>query len=275
MNLQTTKKLSNGAEIPVLGLGVFRSKDGQETSNAVRWAIEAGYIHIDTAKIYGNEASVGQGVRDSGIAREKLCVTTKLWNDDMRANRQLQAIDESLKALGMEYVDLYLIHWPVENYVESWKAMEKILASGKARSIGVSNFQPHHLDTLMAQSEVMPVVNQVEMHPYLTQEDLRRYSGEKGIAVQSWSPLGGQGGNVLDDAKIKEIADKYGKSPAQVIIRWDLQHGVITIPKSVHKERIIENADVFNFQLSDADMAAIDSLNKNSRVGPDPDNFDF
>ncbi len=275
MNLQTTKKLSNGAEIPVLGLGVFRSKDGQETSNAVRWAIEAGYIHIDTAKIYGNEASVGQGVRDSGIAREKLFVTTKLWNDDMRANRQLQAIDESLKALGMEYVDLYLIHWPVENYVESWKAMEKILASGKARSIGVSNFQPHHLETLMAQSEVMPVVNQVEMHPYLTQEDLRRYSGEKGIAVQSWSPLGGQGGNVLDDAKIKEIADKYGKSPAQVIIRWDLQHGVITIPKSVHKERIIENADVFNFQLSDADMAAIDSLNKNSRVGPDPDNFDF
>jgi Aldo/keto reductases, related to diketogulonate reductase len=275
MNLHTTKKLNNGVEIPILGLGVFRSKDGKETSDAVRWAIEAGYTHIDTAKIYENEASVGQGVRDSGIAREKLFVTTKLWNDDMRKNRQLQAIDNSLKALGMEYVDMYLIHWPVENYVESWAAMEKIFASGKARAIGVSNFQPHHLDTLLKQAKTKPVVNQIELHPYLTQETLRRYCAEKDIAVQAWSPLGGQGGNVLAAAKIAEIAKKHGKSPAQVVIRWDLQHGVITIPKSVHKERIGENAGVFDFQLSDAEMTTIESLNKNARVGPDPDNFDF
>lgn len=275
MDINTTKKLNNGIEIPMFGLGVFRSKDGSETANAVRWAIEAGYTHIDTAKIYANEASVGQGVRDSGVAREKLFVTTKLWNDDMRANRQLQAIDDSLKALAMDYIDMYLIHWPVENYVESWAAIEKILASGKARSIGVSNFQPHHLDTLLKQAATKPVVNQIEMHPYLSQETLRQYCEAKGIAVQAWSPLGGQGGNVLADAKIAEIAAKHGKTPAQVVIRWDLQHGVITIPKSVHKERISENADVFDFELSSAEMSAIDSLNKNTRVGPDPDNFNF
>lgn len=275
MDIKTTKKLNNGTEIPCLGLGVFQSPDGSETSNAVRWAIEAGYIHIDTAKIYNNEKSVGQGVRDSGVAQEKLFITTKLWNNDMRANRQQQAFEESLRLLGMEYVDLYLIHWPVKNYLESWKAMEKIYASGKAKAIGVSNFQPHHLDTLISNSEIVPAVNQIELHPHLTQEPLRKYCAGKGIAIEAWSPIGGQGGNLLSEPVLKDIAAKHGKSPAQVVIRWDLQSDIITIPKSVHQARIKENGSIYDFELSKDEIAAIDKLNKNKRVGPDPDNFNF
>lgn len=275
MDIKTTKKLNNGTEIPCLGLGVFQSPDGPETSNAVRWAIEAGYIHIDTAKIYENEKSVGQGVRDSGVPREKLFITTKLWNNDMRANRQQEAFETSLKLLGMDYIDLYLIHWPVENYVESWKIMEKIYASGKAKAIGVSNFHPHHLDNLLANSTIVPAVNQVELHPRLSQEPLRKYCAEKGIAIEAWSPIGGQGGDLLSEPVLKNIAAKHGKSPAQVVIRWDLQSGIITIPKSVHQARIKENCSVFDFELSKDEIAAIDKLNKNQRVGPNPDKFDF
>ncbi|MCD8139384.1 MAG: aldo/keto reductase [Planctomycetaceae bacterium] len=275
MDITTTTHIADTVDIPNLGLGVFRSPDGKPTADAVRWAIEAGYRHIDTARIYGNEKSVGQGVRDSGVPREQLFITTKLWNDDMRAGRQLQAIDASLKDLGMDYVDLYLIHWPVENYVESWTAMEKILASGKARSIGVSNFKEHHLDTLLEEAGVVPAINQVELHPFLTQEPLRRYCRAKGIAVEAWSPLGGQGGNVLQDKTIAELGKKYGKSPAQVVIRWHLQHGIVTIPKSVHEARIKENCDVFDFEISAEDMKRIDALNTDTRVGSDPDNFDF
>ena len=275
MDIRSTTKLNNGVEIPCLGLGVFLSPEGAETTNAVRWAIEAGYIHIDTARIYENEKSVGQGIRDSGIARDKLFVTTKLWNDDMRKGRQMQAIDESLKDLGLDYVDLYLIHWPVENFVESWKCMEKILASGKTRAIGVSNFQIHHLDTLLPQAEIVPALNQIELHPRLTQEPLRKYCAGKGIAVEAWSPLGGKGARMLDTPEIKEIAKKHRKTPAQIIIRWDLQHGIIVIPKSVHQERIVENCGVFDFELSPDDMKIIDSLNQNTRVGADPDNFNF
>ncbi len=275
MDITTTTHISDSVDIPNFGLGVFRSPDGKPTADAVRWAIEAGYRHIDTARIYGNEKSVGQGVRDSGIARDKLFITTKLWNDDMRAGRQLQAIDDSLKDLGMDYVDLYLIHWPVENYVQSWVAMEKILASGKARAIGVSNFKEHHLDTLLEEAGIVPAINQVELHPFLTQEPLRRYCASKGIAVEAWSPLGGQGGNVLQDKTIAEIGKKYGKTPAQVVIRWDLQHGIVTIPKSVHEARIKENCDVFDFEISAEDMKRIDALNTNTRVGSDPDNFNF
>lgn len=275
MDITTTKKLNNGVEMPIFGLGVFQSPEGSETVNAVRWAIEAGYIHIDTAKIYENEKSVGQGVRDSGVAREKLFVTTKLWNADMRAHKQMEAIDNSLKALAMDYVDLYLIHWPVENYLESWKAMEKILASGKARAVGVSNFQIHHLDDVLSKTDIVPAVNQIELHPFLTQEPLRKHCREKGIAVEAWSPLGGQGGNVLSDPTVKKIAEKVGKSPAQVVIRWDLQSDIITIPKSVHQNRIKENSDIFDFELTADDMKALDSLNADKRVGPDPDNFNF
>jgi diketogulonate reductase-like aldo/keto reductase len=275
MDIKSTRKLNNGVDIPCLGLGVFQSPEGPETSNAVRWAIEAGYIHIDTAKIYGNEKSVGEGVRAGGVAREKLFITTKLWNGDMRANRQEQAFEESLKALGMDYVDLYLIHWPVENYLESWKAMEKIYAGGKARAIGVSNFQTHHLDKLLAQAKVVPAVNQIELHPRLTQEPLRRYCADKGIAIEAWSPIGGQGGNLLSDPVLKDIAAKHGKTPAQVVIRWDLQSDIITFPKSVHQARIKENCSVFDFELSADEIKAIDKLNRNQRVGADPDNFSF
>ena len=275
MDITTCKKLNNGVEIPYLGLGVFRSAEGKETADAVRWAIEAGYTHIDTAKVYANEKSVGQGVRDSGMQRETLFVTTKLWNDDMRASRQQEAFEESLKALGMDYVDLYLVHWPVTNYRESWKAMEKIYASGKAKAIGVSNFQIHHLDDLLANSEVVPALNQIELHPRLTQEALRSYCEKKGIAIEAWSPLGGEGNDIMADPAIKAIAAKHGKSPAQVIIRWNLQLGIITIPKSVRKERIADNCNVYDFELTKDDVAAINALNQDKRHGPDPDNFNF
>ncbi|MDR2392380.1 MAG: aldo/keto reductase, partial [Planctomycetota bacterium] len=246
-----------------------------ETENAVRWAIEAGYVHIDTAKIYGNEKGVGNGIRASGANRKDLFVTTKLWNDDMRANRQIEAFEESLKLLGFDYVDLYLIHWPVENFVASWKTMETIYASGRARAIGVSNFQTRHLDAVLASAKVVPAVNQVELHPYLTQEPLRKYCAGKGIAVQAWSPIGGQGNDLLNNALLKEIGDRYGKTPAQVVIRWHLQLGVIVIPKSVRRERIRENCAVFDFELSPGEIAAIGGLNINRRNGSDPDNFSF
>lgn len=275
MDIRSTKKLNNGVEIPYFGLGVFRSAEGPETANAVKWAIEAGYIHIDTAAIYGNEKSTGEGVRAGGVPREKLFITTKLWNDDMRGGRQMQAIDESLKRLQLDYVDLYLIHWPVENFVESWKCMEKIYKSGKAKAIGVSNFQTHHLDKLLAEAEIVPALNQIELHPYLTQEPLRKYCEGKGIAVQAWSPIGGQGNDLLANPVLGKIAAKYGKSPAQVVIRWDLQLGIITIPKSIRKERIIENCSVYDFELTADEIAAISNLNKNERNGADPDNFDF
>lgn len=277
MNKTTTLQLNNGITMPMLGLGVFRSAEGKETADAVRWALEAGYIHIDTARIYRNEKSVGQGIRDSGVRREDIFVTTKLWNDDMRAHAQLNAIDASLKDLGLEYVDLYLIHWPVENFVESWHAMEKILAAGKARAIGVSNFKEHHLNTLLSQSEVVPAVNQIELHPYLTQEPVRQYCQEKGIIVEAWSPLGGLHGNgsVLAEPVVTELAHKYGKSPAQIVIRWDLQNGIVTIPKSVHKERIIQNGDIYDFELTSEELQKITALNKNQRFGSDPDTFDF
>ncbi|MDR1533743.1 MAG: aldo/keto reductase, partial [Planctomycetota bacterium] len=260
MDIASKIKLNNGVEIPRLGLGVFRTPEGPETVDSVRWAIEAGYIHIDTAKIYGNEKSVGEGVKNGGIAREKLFVTTKLWNADMRAGRQLQAFDESLKLLGMDYVDLYLIHWPVENYPDSWRAMEKIYASGKARAVGVSNFQIHHLEKLLGQSEVVPAVNQVELHPYLTQEPLRKYCAEKGIAVQAWSPLGGQGNDLLKNPLLTELGARHGKTPAQIVIRWHLQQDIIAIPKSVRKERIRENREVYDFQLTEEEIAGLGKL---------------
>lgn len=275
MNIKTTKRLNNGVEMPYLGLGVYLAEVGDATANAVRWAIADGYVHIDTARVYGNEKSVGEGVRASAVDRDDLFVTTKLWNGDMRSNRQQAAFEDSLRDLGMDYVDLYLIHWPVENYLKSWAVMEEIYDSGKARAIGVSNFQQHHLDKLLDQARIVPVVNQVELHPYFNQRALRDYCAEREIAIEAWSPLGGQGGNVMDDAVIKRIAAAHGKTPAQVIVRWDLQHGIITIPKSVHRDRIKQNSDVFDFQLSDEEMAAIDKLDRNTRVGPDPDNFDF
>ncbi len=276
INLQSTKKLNNGVEIPRIGLGVFRAKDGNETSNAVKWALEAGYRHIDTAAIYGNEESVGKGMKESGVPRKDIFLTTKLWNDDMRAGKQREAFEKSLKRLGTDYVDLYLIHWPVkEKYVESWLVMEKLYKEGHICAIGVSNFMPHHLDTLMEEATMVPAVNQVECHPRLTHVALKAKCDKLGIAFESWSPLGGQGGNLLTDAKLSEIGQKYGKTNAQVMLRWHLQSDFIVIPKSVHKDRIAANIDLYDFALTAEDMSAIGAMNTDHHFGAHPDTFNF
>ncbi|ATW26831.1 aldo/keto reductase [Candidatus Formimonas warabiya] len=276
MDIHTSKKLNNGVAIPFFGLGVFQSKAGDETAHAVRWAIEAGYRHIDTAAIYQNEESVRRGIVESGVPREQIFLTTKLWNGDMRKGRQREAFENSLKLLGTDYVDLYLIHWPVPGkYKKSWKVLEELYHSGRVRAIGVSNFHQHHLDDLLADAKVLPAVNQVECHPRLSQEPLMAYCQKLNIAFEAWSPLGGTGGDLLQDERLKKIGAKYHKTPAQVVLRWDLQRGMITIPKSVHQDRIIANTDIYDFELTPEDMAAINGMNENRRVGADPDNFDF
>lgn len=274
MNLQSTRTLNNGIEMPWLGFGVWKIDD-DNTAQSVQWAIEAGYRHIDTAAIYGNEQGVGKGVHNSGIPREQLFITTKLWNEDIRAGREMQAFEESLKKLAMDYVDLYLIHWPVENFQRSWKVMEDILASGRAKAIGVCNFQPHHLDTLLADARVIPAINQIESHPYLTQQPLLKYCADKGIACQAWSPLGGSGAPLLEDEKIIELAQKHSKTPAQIVLRWDLQRQVTPLIKSANQQRIKSNTELYDFSLSEEEMAVLNGLNQNKRFGPDPENFDF
>jgi len=274
MNLTSTVTLNNQVKMPQLGFGVFKSAEGKETYQAVRWALEAGYRHIDTAMIYGNEESVGKAIHDSSIPRAEIFLTTKLWNDDMRKDRQEKAFQESLDRLQVDYVDLYLIHWPVaEKFHETWKIMEKIYRTGKARAIGVSNFQQHHLETILADAVIVPAVNQVELNPQLSQVPLFDFCTGKGILMEAWSPLGG--GELVSDPRLAEIGAKYQKSAVQVILRWDLQRGIITIPKSVHKDRIINNTKIFDFELSAQDMAAINSLNQDKRTGADPDTFDF
>ncbi|PTL79277.1 aldo/keto reductase [Vitiosangium sp. GDMCC 1.1324] len=269
LNLQSTVKLNNGVEIPRLGLGVFRAPRGEVTRQAVRAALAAGYRHIDTARIYGNERDVGAAVRESALPREDIFVTTKLWNEDQGYDSTLRACERSLKDLGLEYVDLYLVHWPVPGRrLESWRAMEKLLAEGKCRAIGVSNFLEHHLDQLLAHSQVVPAVNQVEQHPFLHQPSLLRYCASKGIAVEAYSPL--TKGLRLGDPRVVEIARKYGKSPAQVLIRWCLEHDLVVIPKSVHEERIRENANVFDFSLSPEDLRRLDAMNEDLYTGWDP-----
>ncbi|MBN2910327.1 aldo/keto reductase [Polycladomyces sp. WAk] len=260
--------------MPWLGLGVWRAQEGGEVENAVKTAIRIGYRSIDTAAMYGNEAGVGRAVRESGVRREELFITTKVWNTDQGYDSTLAAFEASLQRLGIDYVDLYLIHWPVAGkYKETWKALEKIYRDGRARAIGVSNFQVHHLEDLMADAEIKPMVNQVEFHPYLTQVELREYCSQHGIQVEAWRPL--MKGEVANVPEIRELAVKYGKTPAQIVLRWNLQHGVVTIPKSVSESRIRENANLFDFELSQEDMAKLDGLNRNQRFGPDPDNFDF
>lgn len=265
--------LNNGTRMPWLGLGVFQMSD-DEARQACLHALGAGYRSLDTAAVYRNEAGVGQALRETDIPREDLFVTTKLWNDDQRANRALDAFGESLDRLGTDYVDLYLVHWPVrEHIVGTWKEMEKIYASGRAKAIGVSNFLPHHLENLLAGAEVVPAVNQVEFHPYLVQPELLRFCKEHGIVVEAWSPL--MQGAVAREETFSALAEKYGKTPAQIVLRWDLQHGVVTIPKSVRSARIQENAGIFDFELSDADMRTLDELDQTRRLGPDPDTFSF
>lgn len=277
-HLQDTTTLHNGIKMPWLGLGVFKVGEGPDAINSVRMAIKNGYRSIDTAAIYGNEEGVGQGIREglaeAGISREELFVTSKVWNSDLGYESTLEAYETSLKKLGLDYLDLYLIHWPVEGkYKEAWRALETIYKEGRVKAIGVSNFHIHHLNDLLADAEIKPMVDQVEYHPLLSQTELKAFCREQGIQLEAWSPLAQ--GQLLDNEALKEIACRYGKSVAQVIIRWDLQNGVVTIPKSIKEHRIIENADVFDFELSDEDMKTIDGMNQNHRVGPDPDNFDF
>lgn len=266
-------KLNNGVSMPWLGLGVWKTKEGDEVIGAVKSAIAAGYRSIDTAAVYGNEQGVGQGIREGGVPREELFITTKVWNSEQGYESTLKAYEESRKKLGLERLDLYLVHWPVKGkYRETWKALVHLYNEGYVRAIGVSNFQIHHLRDIIEDTGVVPAVNQVEYHPLLTQVELLAFCREQGVQMEAWSPL--MQGN-LDQPVLQQLAKKHGKTPAQIVIRWDIQNGVVTIPKSVRAERIRENADVFDFELSPEDMAAINSLNRNQRFGADPDNFNF
>ncbi|WP_342410108.1 aldo/keto reductase [Paenibacillus sp. FSL R10-2778] len=265
--------LNDGVTMPWLGLGVYKTKDGEEVIHAVKTAVELGYRSIDTAAGYNNEEGVGQAIRDCGVARDELFITTKVRNPDQGYESTLKAFEDSRRKLGLDYLDLYLIHWPVAGkYRETWKALIHLQKEGLIKSIGVSNFQVHHLKDIIEDTGVVPVVNQVEFHPLLTQRELLKYANEQGIQLEAWSPL--MQGN-LDLPLLNELAEKYGKTPAQVVLRWDLQQGVITIPKSVQADRIKENAGFFDFTLSDEDVKAIEGLNKDHRFGPDPDNFNF
>jgi len=265
--------LNNGVTMPWLGLGVWKTKEGEEVIQSVKSAIAAGYRSIDTAAIYGNEEGVGQAIRESGVSRDELFITTKVWNDDQGYEQTLQAFETSRKKLGLDFLDLYLVHWPgKDKYLDTWKALIHLQKEGLVRSIGVSNFQIRHLQHIIEDTGVVPVVNQVELHPLLSQKELLSYARENGIVLEAWSPL--MQGN-LDQPKLVEIAEKYGKTVAQVILRWDIQNGVIVIPKSVKEHRIRENAGIFDFELSAEDMAVIDGLNQNKRFGSNPDEFLF
>lgn len=273
-SLQDTTTLHNGVKMPWLGLGVYKVQEGEEVIHAVKIALQNGYRSIDTAAFYENEEGVGKAIKDSGVPREELFITTKVWNTDQGFDSTLRAFEKSIEKLGLDYIDLYLIHWPVAGkYKDTWKALEKLYKDGRVRAIGVSNFHIHHLQDLLSTAEIKPMVNQVELHPNLTQKELLAFCKQEGIQLEAWSPL--KRGRLKDDPVIAEIAEKYQKTIAQVILRWDLQTGVITIPKSVNSKRIIENSDVFDFELSDEEMKRIDELNKNERTGSDPDNFNF
>nr|WP_318614357.1 aldo/keto reductase [Sporosarcina sp. YIM B06819] len=273
-NLQSTTSLHNGVKMPWLGLGVFKVEEGKELVNAVKTAIAHGYRSIDTAAIYGNEAGVGQGIREANVARKDLFVTSKVWNSELGYEATIAAYEESLRKLELDYLDLYLIHWPVAGkYKEAWQALETLYKEGRVKAIGVSNFQIHHLEDLMTDANIKPMVNQVEYHPRLTQKELQAFCRQHAIQLEAWAPL--MQGQLLDNAELQDIASKHGKSVAQIILRWDLQNGVVTIPKSTKAHRIAENATVFDFELTTEEMNRMDSLNENHRVGPDPDHFDF
>ena len=269
--------LNSGRTIPQFGFGVFLISPA-DIAEAVTKALEAGYRHIDTAQGYGNEKEVGEAIAKSGLDRGDVFVTSKLSNADHRPDDARHAFYRSVSALGCEYIDLFLIHWPLPtrydgDYVSTWQTLEEFYRDGRARSIGVSNFQPHHLRRLDAECEVPPAVNQIEVHPYLTQAEVRAYCAEHRIAVEAWSPLA-RGGELLSEPAIVSIAGRVGKSPAQVVLRWHIERGDIVFPKSVTPSRIKENIDIFDFELSAEDVAAISALNRNQRTGPDPDTFD-
>lgn len=268
-------RLNNGVEIPQLGYGVFQVPP-PDTAGVVAEALKAGYRHIDTAQMYGNEKGVGQAIAESDIDRADLFITSKLNNDKHGRDKALRGFDGTLDALGLDTIDLFLIHWPMPAqglFVETWQALEEVYREGRARAIGVSNFTPHHLGRLAAETQVVPALDQVELHPFFTQAAQRAYDADHEIATEAWSPIGGQGGSVLHDPTIATLAEKYGKSPAQVVLRWHIQLGNVVIPKSVTPARIAENIDIFDFELDAEDVTTVSALNKDDRVGPDPDKF--
>ena len=266
--------LNNGVEIPQLGFGVFKIPP-EETRQAVLRALGVGYRHIDTAKLYDNETAVGAAVRESGLVREEIFVTTKLWNSDQGYDATLRAFDASMERLGLETLDMYLVHWPTparDKYVETWRAMEKLYVDGRIRAIGVSNFQPDHLRRLLDKSSVVPVINQIELHPYLQQNEARKAHDELGVLTEAWGPLA-RGRSLLEDPVITGLADKHGRTPAQVVLRWHIELGNVVIPKSVTPSRMQDNFDIFDFALDEEDVAAVAALDRGGRTGPDPDKF--
>jgi diketogulonate reductase-like aldo/keto reductase len=272
-----TLTLNNGVAIPQVGLGVFQTKEGAEVERAVHAALDVGYRLIDTAAIYGNEVGVGKAIKASGLPREEVFITTKLWNAHHAYDDALRAFDESLAKLDCGYIDLYLIHWPLPmegKFTQAWKALEHLYASQRVRAIGVSNFKPHHLDEVLQGANVVPAVNQIELHPLLQQRATRTYCAEHGIVIEAYSPLM-QAGEALEHPVIANLAQHYGKTPAQVILRWHVQRGFIVIPKSAKPERIRENIALFDFALSEDDLRAIDSLDREQRIGADPDTASF
>jgi 2,5-diketo-D-gluconate reductase A len=271
-----TIALNNGVEIPQLGFGVFQIAP-DETKDATLAALEVGYRHIDTAQMYGNEKGVGEAVAESGIPRDEIFVTSKLNNGFHAHDDALKAFDGTLEALGLDQVDLFLIHWPLPgidvDFVETWKALEEVYRDGRARSIGVSNFQPTHLRRVVQEGQIVPAVNQIEVHPFLTQDDVRAVNTEHGVATEAWSPIAK--GLVLDNPAVTGVAADKGKTPAQVVLRWHIQRGDIVFPKSVTRSRVEENFDIFDFELTDAEMGVITALNKDERTGPNPDEFNY
>ncbi len=270
------QELNNGVKIPVVGLGVFRMDDEKEAYNSVRTAIDLGYRHIDTAMIYENEEPVGKAIRDSGVNRNELFVTTKLWNEDIISKNTQKALETSLKKLGLDYIDLYLVHWPIKDrYVSVWGEMEKLAATDKVRAVGVSNYTEKHLSELLEMRSLVPAVNQIELHPYLSQKELVEYCSQYDIKIESWSPLCANKNNLLEEKILIDLGEKYSKTPAQIVLRWNVERGLIVIPKSSNPGRQKENLDVFDFELTVKDIEQINSLNKDMRVGPHPDEVGF
>ncbi|OBQ54118.1 aldo/keto reductase [Tamlana sp. s12] len=266
--------LRNGVKMPYLGLGVYLSKDGQEVTNAVHWALEAGYRHIDTAAIYRNEKGVGEGIKTSNVSRKDIFVVNKVWNSDQGYEKTLKAFDKSLKQLQLDYIDLYLVHWPVTGqYKDTWRALEELYRQKKVRAIGVSNFLKHQLEDLMESATIIPMVNQMEFHPYLVQQELIDFCQQHQIQYEAWSPL--MQGKVFDLPELQLLANKYNKCIAQIVLRYNLQKGIACIPKSSKRKRIISNADIFDFELSEADTTYLDDMDRNHRFGPNPDNFEW